>query len=216
MVVRRKVSAAYNSLVSELGQLSRLDDLNHARYYPGPGRPGIGRLSSRQMYLLTESILARAFSKYEQFIEQVFILYCMGKPTMGGNVVGSYLTPSDFHHAKQMLKSGMTFLEWNDADKVIQRCEIYLYEDSPVYIALTTHGSKIRNIRRVRNAIAHSSGEAETQYLKTVRDELGTLPLAIPRPGEFLLMRDRRARPRQHILKSYLSSLKVVAQVAAD
>ena len=215
MVTRRKVSAAYSAYIKEIEQLRRLDDLNHARFYPGPGRPGVDRLTSKQMHLLTESILARAFSRFEEFLEQVFILYCQGKSTLGGDEVGSYIDPCNFDHAKQMLKAGMTFLDWNDADKIIARCETYLYADSPIYLAITTHKARLRNIRRVRNAIAHASSEAETQFRKTLQDELGALPLRIPKVGEFLLMRDRRVRRRQHFLGSYLRELATVAEICA-
>lgn len=60
---RRKVSAVYNDFVLELKRLRRLDDLNHARFFPGPGRPSQNRLSPSQMHLLTEAIFTRAFSR---------------------------------------------------------------------------------------------------------------------------------------------------------
>lgn len=215
MVERRKVSAAYAAFDAELRRLRRMDDTNQERYFPGPGRPRRGRLSASQMHLLTEAIFARAFSKYEEFIEQTFLLYCQGRSGLSGTTVKSYISPKNISHAKSIIKSGMTFLEWNSPEKIISRCDIYLHPDSPVYLAVTTHQSRLQNIRRIRNAIAHSSDEARTQFRKAVRDELGVAPLIAPAVGEFLIMNDRMAARRQYYLRSYLDVLGTVAKIAA-
>ena len=70
---RRKVSTALAAFEAELHRLTRLDDLNQSRFFPGPGRPGATRLSPSQMHLLTEAIFARAFSRYEMYMEEVFL-----------------------------------------------------------------------------------------------------------------------------------------------
>lgn len=172
----RRVSAAYGSFRDEMNRLKRLDDLNQERFYPGPGRPGRERLTKSQMHLLTEGILARAFSRYEAFIEQAFLLYCQGKPSKSGRKVRSYLAPRNASHARSLVQSGMTFLEWNSADNVIERSKTYLYPDSPIFTAMTAYRARLSNIRRVRNAIAHCSVEARAHFLKVVRDELGVAP----------------------------------------
>lgn len=215
MVERRRVSTAFEEFNAELKRLESLDDLNQERYFPGPGRPGKLRLSAGQMHLLTEAILTRAFSKYEEFIEQVFVLYCQGRPDLSGARVGSYIVPRNAQHARAMLKAGMAFLEWNSPDKVIGRCETYLHKDSPIFLAISTHQTRLTHIRRVRNAIAHSSSEAINQFQRTVRDELGAAPLRPMSPGHFLIMTDRRAPRAQYYLRSYIGVLKAVAQIAA-
>lgn len=215
MATRRKVSSALADFQAELKRLRRLDDLNHSRFYPGPGRPGKDRLSKSQMYLLTEAIFTRAFSRYEEFIEQVFLLYCQGRPGSSGVRVGSYIKPRNPAHAKSMVKSGMTFIEWNAPDKILSRSETYLYPENPMHLAITTNQARLQNIRRVRNAIAHASEEAETQFRKVVRSELGVMPLRAPSPGEFLLLNDTSATKLQHYLTSYLDVLNSVAVTAA-
>lgn len=195
--------------------LRRLDEQNQLRFYPGPGRPSRERLTKRQMHLLSESILARAFSKYESILEEIFILYCQGKPGMSGVPVGSYLSPTSPGHARSLVKSGMTFLEWNSPDNVIARCETYLLPDNPIFLAITTNRERLSNIRKVRNAIAHASVEAAAQLRSVIRSELGVLP---PRPmtaGEFLITSDRNAPRPQYYLRSYLEVLERVATIAA-
>lgn len=211
----RRVSAAYNAFKAELDQLQRLDDLNQRRFFPGPGRPGRDRLTKNQMHLLSESILARAFRRYEHFIEQTFLLYCQGRPSASGQTVGSYLKPRNADHARSLVQSGMTFLEWNSPDNVIDRSKVYLLPDSPIFTAVTTYSSRLSRIRKVRNAIAHSSVEAQTQFLKVVRDELGVAPLRPPGVGEFLIMNDAAAPAPRYYLRTYLAVLGDVARIAA-
>lgn len=215
MVERRKVSTAYKSFQQEIDRLRRLDDTNQARYFHGPGRPSANRLSKDQMYLLTESILARAFSRYEAVIEDVFLLYCSGRAGMNGKAVKSYISPKNLVHARSMLKSGMNFLEWTSPDVVIDRCKTYLEQDDPVFIAISTNKTRLEYIKKIRNAIAHSSSEAHSQYLKVVRAELGVMPLNAPKIGEFLITTDQKSARGNYYLREYLDVISGVVSAAA-
>lgn len=212
---RRKVSTAHSAFIAELNRLQRMDDLNQERYAAGAGRPGRERLSANQMHLLTEAIFTRAFSKYEEFIEQIFILYCLGKRTTAGASVRAFIRPKSAVHARMILKSGMNFLEWNAPEKILDRCDTYLHADSPIFFAISTHQDRLSKMRRVRNAIAHSSDEALTHFRKVVRAELNVAPLKNIAVGEFLIMSDLRSLQAQHFLKSYLGVLARVADIAA-
>jgi hypothetical protein len=157
----------------------------------------------------------RAFSSYELFLEEVFILYVRGRPSCSGAMVGSFLRPRNNSHARDMIKSGMRFLEWNSPDTVVDRCDMYLAADSPIKQALTTSLDRLRRMRRVRNAIAHRSDEARGEFVAAVRGELQALPLKVPEPGEFLLMGDPFSPPNYFLL-TYLDVFRRVAQIASE
>ena len=214
MVERRKVSAVHGDFVRELDGFLRLDAQNQQRYRAGPGRPGPATLSKSQMILMTESIFTKAFSHYELFLEELFILYTRSKLTMRGKRVESYIVPRDGNHARDMLKSSMPFLEWNSPDNIIRRCETYLKDGDPIKLSITTHSTRLQTMRVVRNAIAHRSTEASIRYNNIVRAELRASPLQQLQPGEFLLMADPANRP-SYFLVTYLDVLRNVANVAA-
>jgi hypothetical protein len=214
MKERRKIAAVHSEFISEIDGLLRLDAQNQKRFRVGPGRPTIATFSKSQMHLITESIFTRAFSSYEGFLEDLFILYSRGKPTRAGTKVGSYLLPKNGQHARELIKSQMNFLEWNKPDTIIKRCEIYIEDGGPIKQAITTNVAALRNIKDVRNAIAHRSAEARMRYASVVRGELRAAPLRLPQPGEFLLTSDP-GRPHPYFLISYLTVLKDVANVAA-
>lgn len=213
MKERRKISTVFDDFVSTIEALLRLDRRNQDQYQSGPGRPSSERLSTSQMSLLTEGIFMRAFSSYERFVEDVFVLYTRGKKTRSGVSVRSFLTPRSNSHARDMLQSNRNFLDWNDPDLVIQRAETYLSTGGPIKTALATHRSSLQIMRRIRNASAHQSGQALLSYANAVQTELRAPPLKLPPPGEFLLMNDPR-RPHPYFLISYLTVLRTVADIA--
>ncbi|MDG4895044.1 hypothetical protein P9272_15860 [Mesorhizobium sp. WSM4976] len=211
---RRKVSAVHAGFIQELDALLRLDAQNQRRYRPGPGRPGPATLSKHQMILMTESVFIKAFSHYELFLEEVFILYTRNRPTRGGHRVPSFILPKDGEHARDILKSGMPFLEWNSPDTIVRRCEVYLHDGDPIKRSITAYSARLQRMKAIRNAIAHRSAEAAQRYNNVVRAELRAAPLQPLSPGEFLLSTDP-ATPASYFLLSYLGIFRSVANVAA-
>jgi hypothetical protein len=183
-------------------------------YRPGPGRPCPQALSKWQMTLMTESIFVRAFSYYEQYLEELFILYTRGRKTKSGKLVKSYVSPTDGRHARDMLKANMQYLEWNSPSNVISRCEIYLRDGNPIKLALTSYTTRLQYMRKIRNAIAHRSSEASSAYNVVVRTELRAPPLAPLLPGEFLQHADPSAPP-SYFLLTYFDVFKAVANIAS-
>jgi hypothetical protein len=211
---RRRAGAIHSDFVSEIDRLLRLDAQNQQRFRAGPGRPGPASLSISQMTLITEAIFLRAFSSYEKFLEEIFVFYARGRATRGGELIESFLHPKNGGHARDMIKSHMTFLEWNSPETIIQRCDIYLRDGGPIKIALTSNLTRLGYMRRIRNAIVHRSMEALDRYATVVRSELRAMPLKVPDPGEFLLLTDPQVRT-SYFLTSYLDVLKAVADTSA-
>ena len=215
MAERRKVTTAFSEFDAELRRLVNLDEKNQGSYFAGRGRPQAGKLSKNQMHLVTEALFLRAFSRYEAFIEEVFILYCMEKKTQSGKSVKSHIRAKNYGHAKQIIKSSMNFLEWNNPDKIIERSRTYLEIDNPIFNAITQNKTKLDRMRKIRNAIAHYSEESELQFNKVLRDELGSLPLRKINVGEFLIMNDVGTHNAAYYLRTYFTVLQIVAEIAA-
>jgi hypothetical protein len=91
-------------------------------------------------------------------------------------------------HAEELLQSSLYFLDWSSPDKLIERAETYLQNGYPIKDVISANMRKLRNLKRIRNHIAHMSKESQVDYLKVVREHYGTNPLRVPPPGEFLLL----------------------------
>lgn len=183
---RRKLSAVLRDFDAELNRLERYDAENQTRFSSSPST-----LLKHQLHLLTEAIFFRGFRAYESFVRDVFLLYCLGKRPGSGVRVTSFLTPRDFEHAEDMIQSSMPILDWANPDLVIQRADLYLKDGFPVKLPYTTHRETLMDFRRIRNHIAHDSKQSLAGFQVVLRRHYGTIPLRIPTPGEFLLLRDK-------------------------
>lgn len=191
---RRKHSAVLNDFHSELRSLERLDAENQRNFSTSTGGSSSKGLSQWQLYLLTESIFFSAFRAYENFIRDVFLLYCMEKRPPSGAKARSFLKPKNFNHTERLIQSSMPFLDWTEPDTVLDRAELYLNEGFPVKLPYTTNRETLREFKRIRNHIAHYSKKSLQDYKKVLRQHYGTVPLSIPSPGEFLLASEKGSR----------------------
>ncbi len=203
---RRKVLAALRDFKAEVDRLERFDASNQRRF------SGVGpvRLANREMYLLTEAIFFNAYRAYENFVRDIFLLYCLEKQTIGGMRVNSYLKPRDFGHAELLIQSSMRFLDWTSPDGMIERAELYLKDGFPVKLPYTSFRVVLGDYKKVRNHIAHNSKESLDAYKNVLKKHYGTVPLVIPRPGEYLLFTDR-SDPAKYYLLSFFSALRTIA-----
>ena len=209
-MARRKIGTAHSCFCADIDRLVRLDQQNQSRYRVGPGRPSSGALTKTQMIVLTEGVLLNAFRCYERFIEEVFILYALGRTSRSGAVAKPFIRPKNADHAVELIQSSMNFLEWNSPETIVRRAERYLRDGYPIKSAITADLSLLNDLRWIRNHIAHNSRESHTRYTKVVHRSLGILPLQIPPAGEFLLLTVPND-PSSYFLLTYLRGLKRVA-----
>jgi len=203
---RVKISASVNSFTQDIARLRRFDFLNQTKF-------NNGQLTRPQLELLVESIFFNTYRSYEGFIREVFILYCMEKKSSKKPNAKSFLKPNNFLHAEQLLKSSMAFLDWTSADTVIERAELFLNNGHPIKLPYTTHKVQLNNFKKIRNHIAHNSIESEIQFSKVVQIYYhGVVPLAIPTPGQYLMLTSR-STPANYILLDFFD---LMIQMTSD
>lgn len=200
-------SACLSTLQSEFRTLRELDDKNQQLFMRSNSAGG---LTKAQLHLLTESVFFAAFRAYEQFLRNVFLLYCCGIQSCGRKLVRSFLQPKTIQHAETLLKSSMSFLDWSSPDTLIERAEAYLKDGYPLKTPLTTNLEELRTLKKVRNHIAHMSAESLTEFKKVLKTHYGTIPLKLPRPGEFLLLKTKN-NPTSYYLRSYMDLMENIA-----
>lgn len=197
-----------NELLKDLNTLRILDDKNQNLF--SSSRSNSEHLSIGQMHLLTEALFFAAFRSYEQFLRNIFLLYCCGHQTKRKKLVKTFLNSRSIEHAEILVKSSMPFLDWSSPDNLIDRSEIYLKDGYPIKLSISTNLGRLRELKRIRNHIAHMSNESLSEYKKVVKNHFSTLPLKIPRPGEFLLLTSRR-NSSTYYLRDYFQVIEDVA-----
>jgi hypothetical protein len=208
--MKSKPSSCLTSLKQELNILRALDDKNQTLFATSVEQKSKNGITKAQMHLLTEAIFFAAFKTYEQFLRNVFLIYCCGIQPSKRKLVRSYLKPRSIQHAELLIQSSMPFLDWSSPDTLIERSETYLEDGYPIKMPITTNLNSLKALKKIRNHIAHMSKESLEDFKKVVKDHYGTLPLRIPRPGEFLLLTSQRAR-RNYYLREYIQLIENVA-----
>jgi hypothetical protein len=162
------------------------------------------------MHLLTEAVFFAAFRAYEQFLRNIFLLYCCSIQSSGRKLVRSFLQPKTIQHTEKLLKSSMLFLDWGSPDTLIERAETYLKDGYPLKTPLSTNLEGLRKLKKIRNHIAHMSAESTGDYKKVLNSHYAITPLKLPRPGEFLLLPSKHD-PTSYYLKSFMDLMEDVA-----
>jgi hypothetical protein len=165
------------------------------------------------MHLLTESLFFAGFRAYEQFMRNIFLLYSCGVQPGKRKLVRSFLDPRSVQHAESLVKSARPFLDWSSPDVIIERAETYLHEGYPLKVPTAMHLELPRELKRIRNHIAHMSPESLDEYKKVLKSHYAVIPLRLPRPGEYLLLPSRR-KPDIYYLREYFDVIESIARAA--
>lgn len=207
-MARRKISAVTNEFSDKIRSLNHIDIRNQERHSSNG--------QSTELVLLTEAIFFRGFRAYENFLEDIFVLYTMEKPTIRGRVRKSYLQPKNFEHARELLSSGKRFLDWTNPETVIERAEHFLKNGGIIKNPLIGAKRDLLDMRALRNHIAHNSKESHIQFEKVVRRARGTLPVHHVRPGDHLLSQVRGGAPESYYLDYYFDRLLEISEAIAE
>lgn len=171
-----------------------------------------GMLESER-HLLYEAIFLRLFRAYENLLENVFLSYIVGEPTVAGVQVRSYLSASDKVHARAMVTSSQPFLDWTSPQVVVKRAETYIIGGEPIRTAITTSQSHLQQAKKIRNHIAHNSTESTKEFNGIVLHFLLTAPLAPISAGDFLALTPISGPSRgKEILSFFLEKLENTAR----
>lgn len=205
-----KPSNCLSSLKKEISILREIDDKNQRLFAVSMTKTNSQGITKVQMDYLTEAVFFAAFRAYEQFLRNIFIIYCCGVHSGKRRLVRSYLQPRSIQHAEELIQSSMPFLDWSSPDTLLERSETYLKDGYPIKAAIATNLIILKELKKIRNHIAHMSKESLEEFKKVVKNHYGTLPLKIPRPGEFLILQSRRTSGCCY-LREYMQIIESVA-----
>lgn len=126
------------------------------------GHPGLPEL---QLNLVRELAFLRCVLAWEVFLEDSFVVYLTGGRGLSGKKAKARVTAKTGPQAQSVLSGGQDYLTWSSGDVVKTRARVWFSDGEPylqAFTALTTN----KEIRIVRNRIAHNSGEAEGKFSK--------------------------------------------------
>lgn len=169
-------------------------------------------ISSKRRESMVELAFLRAFLGWEMFLEESFILYLSGQKPPRGRLPYRYTHPPNYAMAVEwVVPEGRTYAKWNESRFVIQRAERHFRNGEPFASPLRRNSNALEEARHIRNAVAHESAKAQSQFEQVVRTNLGTLPHNLT-VGGFLGTLAPKTAPPITFLELYVSKIEAVAQ----
>ncbi len=207
---------AARRLVTALTVFSRClkdarDLADDAHKWSIPAQPGArARISFQRRDTLTEVAFLRAFTGWEIFLEETFLLYLLGHQPPKGQPPRRYGFPPNREAASEWCTEGKEYAKWNVSD-VRRRADRWFRDGRPFTPALQGQQSRLEQLMTIRNAIAHQSSAARGKFETLVRNELQALPPNTT-VGSFLITTKPNSNPPISFMEFYLSEVKCVAQ----
>lgn len=110
--------------------------------------------------LAVEYSFLSGYKVWENFLEAVFVSQSRYNDPVSGKRVFPYLTPRTESHAYDIIKLEKRYVDWTDAEAVIARAEILFRNSKIIVDPIKSCMQDLRDAKRVRNFIAHGSGES--------------------------------------------------------
>lgn len=176
-----------------------------------PAQPGArAQISAQRRDTLIEVVFLRAFTGWEIFLEETFLLYLLGHQPPKGQPPHRYGFPPSKEAAFEWWTEGREYAKWNVSD-VRRRADRWFRHGKPFTPVLQGQQSRLDQLTTIRNAIAHESSAARGKFETLVRNELQALP-PNSTVGRFLITTKPNSNPPISFMEFYLSEVKRVAQ----
>ncbi len=162
-------------------------------------------VSPKRRAWLIELAFFRAYSAWEAFVEEAFILYLMGQQAPKGKKAHRYGFPPSEDAAREWVNDGKDYANWSN-EQVKRRAKRLFRDGHPFHDPLLAHQHNLGQAKTVRNAIAHSSEDAWVKFQTLVRNELTAFPPDTT-VGSFLMMTKPNTTPPISYLEHYLNQI---------
>ncbi len=176
----------------------------------------IPRFTNHHRHVVTELAFLRSFLAYEKFLQDSFLLYLLGKPSINGQTPVRYVfPPTRLAATKYVVPLSRDFASWGNPDFVINMADRCFKNGSPFKDPIKTSITILTRLGQIRNAIAHWSETSHDKFKSVVRDELLTYP---PRLGigGFLNTTMPRSSPPISFYEHYILQMFLIASDIAS
>jgi len=161
-------------------------------------------LSQNQREFITDSAYLRLFIAWETFLENSFIKYMLGEPSILGNVITRYVQPLN-----------EKYVDWSNPEIIKRLCNLYFSPGNPFDTYVSSIFADLFDLKTIRNAAAHLTSSTRQQL-----DSLGTRKLQRPcnnlKVSDLIFAVDPNSTNNETILTTYLDKLDISAEGIAN
>jgi hypothetical protein len=209
-LARRRLDLVYKDFLYNLDEAERLTFVI-APWHGLREVNGVRQRVNNFYDLVLGLAFLRGFLAWEQFLENSFILYSLGKASPNGFSPNRYIIPRSREHAISFSKGDKIFCKWDDLNFILGRANKFFRDGKPFHDPLRSRTTILNNIKTLRNAVTHQSSESQEKFEIFVRGELGYYPKGLT-PGGFLAKLISNSSPAAKYIEFYFSILRSAAK----
>lgn len=157
-----------------------------------------------------EAAFIQLHKNWEVFLEEVLVCLLNGQTVISGTSIIPKLTIMDRNLVRTLIYQDKNYIEWTDETTIKKRFERHLNIPNRIIDTLNTISTELKDITKIRNFIAHSSGTAKINYDNLVRARLGGNPNTT-RASLFLKSVDLDDATQTYFDK-YIGTLEIAAE----
>lgn len=136
-----------------------------------------GAISRNDLHSVYEALFLRAVTSFEAFLEDLFVAILVGRAQYTRDRrVKVLMSASSRETLRQILLQGDAYMNWLPFGHTENRAKLYLKEGRPFSELTAGDKSILKTITVIRNAIAHKSPYAISEFERTVINSLPLLP----------------------------------------
>ena len=163
------------------------------------------RINRTDLDSVYEALFLRAVTSFEAFLEDLFIAILVGRAQYSKHRVKVLISATSRESLMQILLQGNAFMNWLPFNNSEKRARLYLRDGRPFTDLDDGDKSQLKTITVIRNAIAHKSDHAISEFERTVT---GSAPLLASERSPAGFLRSRiTSGPAQSRFEAYLGQL---------
>jgi hypothetical protein len=171
-----------------------------------------GALHQPQVDLVFELAFLKMFIAWEQFLENTFVRYVCGAPSLSGKKPMRIISARYLDDALGAVCGDRPYADWASVDVVVDRANRFFDKGEPYATPLQSAAVELVNMKKVRNHIAHHSNKSGEDFAKLLVNIYGFRPKGMT-AGRFL-RRSLDVGGTQRI-QEYAKTLESLAQMIA-
>jgi len=113
--------------------------------------------SQPQRDFIIESSFLKFFISWENFLENSFLDFLLGEPSIKGTVIRRHAIPVDRSHAHKILIGTQKYVDWANPEIVRRLSKLYFDNTNPIETIISSIQTDIFDLKTIRNAAAHIS-----------------------------------------------------------
>jgi len=124
---------------------------------------GVDLFSMDKKEFIVTSAFLKMFIYWEEFLENLFINYLVGEPSIDGTQVNTFVSPQSQEHAHKILIGTQKYVDWANHEIVRRLASIFFENGDPLATNIASISSELSDLKTIRNAAAHISSTTQNK-----------------------------------------------------